>query len=107
MFGDLRKKYNLLCSPAQMYVFISVVALVAMLIQNISEPNKYCVGMYSCKINFNNMILFAMKILYVVFWAIVLDSLCKNGYKDLAWAIVLLPFIALFILIALFMIANK
>lgn len=106
MFSNLRKQYNLLCSPSQFYVFLSVVAIIFMLIQNLSEPKKYCVGMYSCNISFNNLFLFVAKILYVVFWAIVLDSLCKNGYTDLAWAIVLMPFITLFLIVALFIMSN-
>lgn len=106
MFGALRKNYNSLCSPAQLYVFISAVSIIAMLAQNWSEPKKYCVGMFSCNLDFNNLFIFLVKVLYVVFWAIVLDSLCKNGYKDLAWTIVLLPFVAFFLLIALFMFSR-
>lgn len=106
MFNNLRKNYNKLCSPSQVYVLISAIAIVAMLVQNISEPKKYCLGGYSCKLNFNNLLMFAFKVLYVIFWAIVLDSLCKNGYRDLAWAIVLLPFITLFILVVGFIMYN-
>lgn len=106
MFDKLRKNYNILCRPSQVYVLISAVAIIAMLIQNIAEPHKYCVGKFSCRLTFNNLFVFAAKVLYVVFWAIVLDSLCKNGYKDLAWAIVLLPFILLGLMIALFMMSQ-
>ena len=106
MFDKLRKNYNILCRPSQVYVLISAVAIIAMLVQNIAEPHKYCVGKFSCRLNFNNLFVFAAKVLYVVFWAIVLDSLCKNGYKDLAWAIVLLPFILLGLMIALFMMSQ-
>jgi ABC-type polysaccharide transport system permease subunit len=106
MLNNLRKNYNLLCTPSQVYVLISAIAIVTMLLQNLSEPRKYCIGRYSCKLNFNNLFLFVMKLLYVVFWAIVLDSLCKNGYKDLAWAIVLLPFFLLFLLIVLFIFSQ-
>ena len=106
MFNKLRKNYNFLCRPSQIYVLISAVAIIAMLVQNIAEPNRYCVGKYSCRLSFNNLFVFAAKVLYVVFWAIVLDSLCKNGYKDLAWTIVLLPFILLAIMIALFIMSQ-
>lgn len=106
MIKNLRKNYNLLCTPSQVYVLISAVAIITMLIQNIAEPRKYCIGRFSCQLNFNNLFLFAMKVLYVVFWAIVLDSLCKNGYKDLAWSIVLLPFFLLFLMIVLFVVSQ-
>lgn len=107
MFDKLRKKYNVLCSPSQVYVLISAVAIIAMLMQNITEPNKYCIGKYSCKLKFNNLFVFAAKVLYVIFWAIVLDSLCKNGYKNLAWVIVLMPFILLFLLTLLFILSQS
>jgi ABC-type polysaccharide transport system permease subunit len=106
MIKNLRKNYNLLCSPAQVYILISAIAIITMLIQNINEPRKYCIGRLSCHLNFNNLFLFIVKVLYVIFWAIVLDSLCKNGYKDLAWAIVLLPFFLLFLLVVLFIMAQ-
>ena len=106
MFDKLRKNYNFLCRPSQVYVLISAVAIISMLLQNVSDPNKYCVGKYSCRLSFNNLFVFAIKVLYVVFWAIVLDSLCKNGYKNLAWSIVLVPFIILAIAIALFIMSQ-
>jgi hypothetical protein len=106
MFNNLRKQYNILCTPAQLYVFLSLIAIVTMLIQNMSEPNKYCVGRYSCYLNFNNLLLFGAKLLYVLLWTIILDSLCKNGYTELSWAIVLLPFIMMFVMVGVFLFSQ-
>lgn len=106
LINKLRKNYNILCTPAQLYIFISLIAVIAMLFQNLNEPKKYCIGKYSCNLNFNNVLLFAAKLIYIIFWTIVLDSLCKNGYTELAWAIVLLPFIAFFLLIGLFLFSQ-
>jgi len=106
MLANLRKQYNILCTPAQLYVFISLIAIVTMLIQNMSEPKKYCVGQYSCNLSFNNLFLFGAKLLYVLLWTIILDSLCKNGYTELSWAIVLLPFIMMFIVIGMFLFSQ-
>lgn len=106
MFDKLRKNYNLLCSPAQLYVLISLISIVMIFLQNMNESRKYCVGLLSCDLTYNNLILFAFKLVYMVVWAVIFDSLCKNGYTNLAWALVLLPFLAMFILIALFMLAK-
>ena len=95
MFNDLRKKYNILCTPSQIYVLISAVTIIGMLLQNVTESHKYCVGNLSCNIQFNNLFIFAGKLVWMLFWAIVLDSLCKNGYKRLAWMLVVLPIVAL------------
>lgn len=102
----IKNDFLRLCKPAQVYVLISAVALFAMILQNLYEPRKYCIGMYSCKLKYNKSILFFMKVLYILFWTIVLDSLCKNGYSSLSWAIVLLPFITLFLLIGMVFLSN-
>ncbi len=107
MLATLRKNYNLLCTPAQLYVFITLLSIIAIFFQNMNESRKYCVGMFTCDLTYNNLILFAFKIGYMLIWAIIFDSLCKNGYINLAWALVLLPFVAMFILIAMFMFAKN
>ena len=95
MFDNLRKKYNFLCTPSQIYVLLSAVTIIGILLQNISESHRYCVGNIACSLQFNNLFIFAGKVVWMLFWAIVLDSLCKNGYKRLAWIVVLFPIIAL------------
>jgi len=71
-----------------------------MAFQNLGNVNKYCVGNYECTVT-STLGVFAVKMLYVVFWTWVLNSLCKAGYTRLSWFIFLLPFIAMFVLIAL------
>lgn len=97
---DLKK----LCSPAQLYLWISGLAIAIMLLQNLTrDENEYCLGMYSCRMKMNKYLVFAGKIIYVLFWTIVLNSLCKTGYEKLSWFLVLLPFIAMFVGIAVMM----
>ena len=100
---DLKK----LCSPAQVYLVLSVISFILMAVQNIfaGKNGKYCVGMFSCKIP-NLLIVFIVKVLYIAFWTIVLNSLCIAGYKQLSWFLVLLPFILFFILIGLLLISQ-
>ena len=102
----LRKNYNLLCSPAQLYVLISLISIIMIFFQNMRDSRKYCVGLLSCDLTYSNLVLFALKIGYMILWAIIFDSLCKNGYTNLAWAIVLLPFLAMFIMIGMFMLSQ-
>jgi hypothetical protein len=40
-----------------------------------------------------------MKILYVAFWTFILNALCSYGYNQLAWFLLLLPFILFFVMI--------
>ena len=105
MLNNLRKQYNVLCRPAQIYILISLIAVLAMLTQNVTNPNKYCVGKYSCKLNFSNLFVFAAKLLYIAVWTIILNSLCQTGYKKLSWVFVLIPLVLFFLLIGLFLIS--
>lgn len=89
-----------LCTPAHIYFVMSALALVIMGIQNLGNVNKYCVGNFTCNVS-NTLGVFVVKMLYIMFWTWVLNTLCKAGYKNISWALLLMPFIAMFILIAL------
>ena len=103
--NTIMRQVRALCRPARFYVTLSVVSTLLILVQNLIESRRFCLGSYSCKLPFNNLFVFLGKALYVVFWTIVLDSLCKNGYEDMSWILVLFPFILMFIGLGLFMFA--
>ena len=96
MLASLKK----LCTPAHVYFLISVLSLLIMAFQNLGNVNKYCVGNYECTVT-STLGVFAVKMLYIVFWTWILNTLCKAGYTKISWFIFLLPFIAMFVLIAL------
>ena len=89
-----------LCTPAYVYLVISVIAVVAMMFQNAGNSNKYCVGQYSCQVP-STAGVFIAKGLYIAFWTFILNALCKAGYKQFSWFMVLLPFIMFFVIIGL------
>jgi hypothetical protein len=92
-----------LCSPAYVYLVISSIALIIMIMQNFGNINKYCVGSYSCHVS-STAIVFIIKALYILFWTWILNLICKSGSPNIAWFLVLLPFIMFFVFIALFLI---
>ena len=102
----LINKIRKLCTPAYVYLVISVVAMVAMIIQNGGKTNEFCVGVHSCEIE-NKGAIFIAQGLYTAFWVFVLDSICKAGHKQVSWFLVLLPYILLFIILAMFLLGNK
>jgi hypothetical protein len=67
------------------------------------SPNMYCVGNVQCPVQ-TTVPIFIMKILYVTFWTFILNTLCSYGYNQLAWFLLLLPFILFFIMV--FMVGN-
>jgi hypothetical protein len=88
-----------LCTPAQFYLVISLVAIIMMSLQNYGNRNVYCLGYYSCDVP-NVNIIFILKILYVVFWTWILNLICGAGVEWFSWVLVLFPFVLFFIMIA-------
>jgi hypothetical protein len=95
------KLFNSLCTPAQLYLGISVLAVLTQCYQNVGNPNVFACGLMKASTPINNIFYIAFEVLYVLGWTYLLNILCKKGYNQLSWLLVLLPFIAMFILIGL------
>ena len=67
-----------ICNPAKLYLGISILFLL--------------IGFISKSISVYALLL---KAFFVLLWVYVLSILCKKGMKELAWAFVLLPFVAM------------
>lgn len=91
-----------LCTPAYIYLLISMASIIVMAYQNVGNVNTYCIGNYSCLVT-NTALVFIAKVLYIVFWTWILNLLCNNGGSGIAWFLVLIPFLLLFIFIAFLM----
>lgn len=97
------KKLGDLCSPALFYFYLSIFTLIITIIQNLGNNGKYTLGSFSVKVP-STIIIFVVKILYILFWTWILNLICKDGYKGIAWLLVLLPFILFFVIIGLVMV---
>ena len=96
------KSLKELCTPAVIYFVISIVSLVVVLLQNLTNTNSYNIGSFSCRVP-NTAMVFIVKLVYVLFWTYVLNLICKDGHTGLSWLLVLLPWILLFVIIGLLM----
>ena len=92
-----------LCTPSYVYLTISIVFLIVAMFQNYGNSDIYCLGSHSCNVS-NTSMIFAVKLLYVLFWSWILNLMCKDGATNIAWFLVLLPFIILFILLSTMMV---
>ena len=91
-----------LCTPASLYFIISMIGLVIVMLQNLSNSNSYNVGNFSCRVP-NTFLVFVVKFIYIIFWTYVLNLICKDGHVGISWLLVLLPFILLFVMMGLLM----
>ena len=91
-----------LCGPSHFYLVISLFVVFIATMQNMGSSNVYCMGNLSCDVT-STSIIFAVKLLYILFWTWILNLMCNTGATKIAWALVLLPFILMFLLILAFM----
>ena len=94
-----------LCTPAYVYLVISIIALVLMGLQNVSDNTMYCAGSYSCAVS-NTALIFIIKLLYIAFLTWVLNLICKSGAPVVSWVLVLLPLVLMFLLVGIFFLSK-
>jgi len=70
--------FSKMCEPAKLYLVVSVIFLVMAIFSRISALTLMIKGVF------------------VLIWTLVLNWLCSKGFSGLAWIIVLLPFIFMF-----------
>lgn len=94
-----------LCTPSYVYLVISSIAMLVMIYQNMGNMNTYCLGSYSCNVTSTTLI-FVIKAAYILFWTWVLNLMCKSNATSIAWFVLLLPVIVMFILIGAMMLSQ-
>jgi len=99
-------KLSQLCTPAYVYFIISVLAIAIAIVQNLGNNKKYNLGMFSCNVP-SCVSVFIVKVVYILFWTWILNLICKDGHTGVAWFLVLLPFVMLFVILGLVMMYQK
>ncbi len=91
-------KLKQLCTPSYVYFIISFISLILSAIQNMGNNRRYSLGTFSCPVS-SCLFIFAIKMLVILFWTWVLNLMCKDGHSEVAWFLVLFPFIVFFMII--------
>jgi len=102
LVGQVRK----FCTPARLYLYISIFSMVLIMIQNGGNGDVFCVGQAKCPAN-NLPAIFIGQALYIAFWTLILQSLCKGGYESISWFVFLFPLIMFFVIIGAGMLAAN
>lgn len=79
-----------LCLPSQIYMGLSFLILAVMVFQNMGNKDIFCLGEYSCSTS-SKILIFVVKVIYILFWTWILNLICRAGASPLSWALVLLP----------------
>ena len=95
------KNIRELCTPSKVYFGISLFVFFVMILQNLGNTKNYHLGCYSCYTS-SLFLIFAFKLMYILFWTWVLNLICRDGYKNIAWFLVILPILLLFIIMGIF-----
>lgn len=95
MIDSVISKIQSLCTPAFIFFILSVVSIFIMLFDNIENTHHYCFGNVSCNVA-NTSTIFIVEILFLVLWTWFLNAICSRGYVNVAWFILLFPYILLF-----------
>ena len=61
----------------------------------------YNLGTFSSRVP-NTSVIFIVKILYILFWTWILNLICRDGHANIAWFLVLVPFILVFLMMIMF-----
>ena len=102
MLSNIKK----LCTPAMIYFLISVSTLLIMIFSNWGNNKRFCMGEFECPVE-NLFLIYIIKLGYLLFITIVLDSLCKNGFSAISWFLVFFPLLFYFLVLGLFMIKQN
>ena len=94
------RSVNQLCTPSFVYLVLSVIGIIVTIFQNMGNSKKYCLGGLTCDVP-STVAIFIMKIVCILFWTWVLNLMCKDGHKNIAWFLVLLPFILMFLIVGM------
>lgn len=101
------KQFTSLCTPAQLYLGMSLLSVLALCYQNLGNPDVFACGIMKADTPINNAFYLVFQVLYVLGWTYLLNYLCKTGYSKISWLLILLPFIAMFVLIGLLILALR
>jgi len=88
-----------LCTPAYVYLVISLISILMIVFQNYGNMDLYVIGNYQLAITTIYIILI-VKLLTIFLWTWILNLFCKAGAEWFSWVLVLLPYVLMFIFIS-------
>lgn len=108
-----------LCTPAYIYLVISFLVMFALVIQNLmyGSSHKLCLGGYCIDVSDISsgyieimgapaIIVLIVHAISILLWTYILNRICKAGYKNISWFLVLLPYLSSAVGFSLILLTN-
>jgi hypothetical protein len=92
------KSVKQLCTPAYIYFLLSVIGIIIAIVQNVGNRRTYSLSSMNVPVP-STVMVFVVKIIGILFWTWVLNLMCKDGHNEIAWFLVLLPFLLLLFMV--------
>lgn len=93
-----------LCTPAYVYLVISlIIGIIIYYNETYNNINIDCMGLAQCEPIYYKELYTIIKVIGIIFWTWILNIICSSGSTNIAWALVIFPFLLLFILITMFL----
>jgi hypothetical protein len=73
-----------ICTPAQLYVILTAISIIALVVQK-------------------QFMAIPVKLVFALIYTFLLNWFCDKGWTTLSWVLVILPFIAMLIVVAVFL----
>ena len=94
--GPFPKSIKELCSPAAIYFIMAMLSYIIIVFQYMtSRRSSLLLGSDKGE----TVIILLLKFIFILFWTWVLNLICKDGHKGIAWFLVLFPFIVIGIIL--------
>jgi len=88
-----------LCPSAYVYLVITIISNIYFLINYGSNYTSYCKGHTNC-INMSIIGLLIGEWLVSAVWIAIVNVVCKKGYPQISWALVIIPYFSVFFVLA-------
>ena len=100
-------KIKELCTPSRVYLYISLIGLIASFVQNMINfnNNTYKCGSYEVIVP-SVLLIFFFKLVYVILWAYILNLICNDNNKMFAWLLVVFPILLVFVIIGILILTG-
>lgn len=89
-----------LCQPAKLYLILAVFSFLIITVSNLGKDTDYCIGSFGCYAE-NSIYLFVFRTIYIIFWTVILNLICRGGGSLFSWILVLIPFILHFLIVGI------